>query len=383
MSDDSSQKYCLRWNNHQSNLLTVFDDLLQTEAFTDVSLVADNNQIIKCHKIVLAACSSYFQSLFIALPCQHPIIILKDVKYSELRAILEYIYHGEVNVQQNQLRDLLQIAQMLQIKGLIEYDNNIEGQLSDNDQQEDLMETSLSPPPAISTSTNASNMAVHSSGHMSPPHSTDGIYSGFYSKSSSINQTASEINQLHNQLAYWPLLHHVGQQLSPRSSSILPSALSGNGGSSSSRDNGFESSPPHKRLKKPLHSNLLQSSLLHSNLLSNRDTPILRTVLGQGHADSSVTGVSLLQPNNHESMHFRSSSNGSANDNDNHRRPIDSAHNETAHSSHTDPSIDEDEKRPSSQSHTTNTKSGRLFKLYHDSIPISNYILIDFSEIIP
>lgn len=347
MTDDmtSAQKYCLRWNNHRSNLLTVFEDLLQTEAFTDVSLVADNGQIVKCHKIVLAACSSYFQSLFIALPCPHPTIILKDVKYSELRAILEYIYRGEVNVQHDQLKNLLKIAQMLQIKGLVEYDDNVGGRFSHNDfhRHEDMMETSLSPPPAISTSTNATNMAVHSSGHMSPPHSTDGIYGGLYNKGTTSGTTSD-----FNQFPYWslPLLH--AHQLSPRSS-ILPSALSGNGGSSS-YDNGYNESILLKRKK------------LHSSL-PNHDTPILRTVLGQSHADSSL-GTSMLQSDNHEPMHLRSSSNGSANDNDNHRGNIDSAHNETAHSSYTEPSVDEDEKRPSPQSHTTNTKSGRLFKLY-------------------
>ncbi|EFN68347.1 Protein bric-a-brac 1 [Camponotus floridanus] len=341
----SAQKYCLRWNNHRSNLLSVFEDLLQTEAFTDVSLVADNGQIVKCHKIVLAACSSYFQSLFIALPCLHPTIILKDVKYSELRAILEYIYRGEVNVQHDQLKNLLKIAQMLQIKGLVEYDDNVGGRFSQNDfhRHEDMMETSLSPPPAISTSTNATNMAVHSSGHMSPPHSTDGIYGGLYNKgrtSGTTSGTTSDFNQMQNQFPYWSLPSLLHHQLSPRSSSILPSALSGNGGSSSY--DGFTESLKRKK-----------TSLLNP---PNHDTPILRTVLGQSHADSSL-GTSMLQSDNHEPMHLRSSSNGSAND-DNHRGNIDSAHNETAHSSHTEPSVDEDEKRPSSQSHTTNIKSG-------------------------
>lgn len=55
------QLYCLRWNNHRSNLLTVFDQLLQNEAFTDVTLACEGGTSVKCHKMVLAACSSYFQ----------------------------------------------------------------------------------------------------------------------------------------------------------------------------------------------------------------------------------------------------------------------------------------------------------------------------------
>ena len=36
--DPLSQVFCLKWNNHQNNLLTVLDHLFQTEAFCDVTL---------------------------------------------------------------------------------------------------------------------------------------------------------------------------------------------------------------------------------------------------------------------------------------------------------------------------------------------------------
>lgn len=49
---------------------------------------------------------------------KHPIIILKDVKYAELRAMMDYMYRGEVNISQDQLAALLKAAESLQIKGL-------------------------------------------------------------------------------------------------------------------------------------------------------------------------------------------------------------------------------------------------------------------------
>ena len=100
--DPMSQVFCLRWNNHRNNLLTVFDQLLQTEAFCDVTLACDNNSI-KCHKMILSACSSYFQQLFMENTCEHPIVFLKDIKYEEIRTILDYMYKGEVNVAQEEL----------------------------------------------------------------------------------------------------------------------------------------------------------------------------------------------------------------------------------------------------------------------------------------
>lgn len=49
---------------------------------------------------------------------KHPIIILKDVKFDELKAMLDYMYRGEVNISQEQLSTFLKAAESLQIKGL-------------------------------------------------------------------------------------------------------------------------------------------------------------------------------------------------------------------------------------------------------------------------
>ena len=56
----ASQRFCLRWNNHQSNLLNVFDQLLHDESFVDVTLAVEG-QLLRAHKMVLSACSPYFQ----------------------------------------------------------------------------------------------------------------------------------------------------------------------------------------------------------------------------------------------------------------------------------------------------------------------------------
>ena len=51
---------------------------------------------------------------------QHPVIILKDVKYEDLSGIIEFIYHGEVSIDQECLPGFLQAAESLRIKGLTE-----------------------------------------------------------------------------------------------------------------------------------------------------------------------------------------------------------------------------------------------------------------------
>ncbi|KAF5275595.1 hypothetical protein FQA39_LY06707 [Lamprigera yunnana] len=115
----SSQRFCLRWNNHQSNLLSVFDQLLHDESFVDVTLAVEG-QLLRAHKMVLSACSPYFQALFVNHPDKHPIVILKDVPYSDMRSLLDFMYKGEVSVDQERLTAFLRVAESLRIKGLTE-----------------------------------------------------------------------------------------------------------------------------------------------------------------------------------------------------------------------------------------------------------------------
>ncbi|KAI8117465.1 isoforms H/M/V, Longitudinals lacking protein [Lucilia cuprina] len=116
---DDDQQFCLRWNNHQSTLISVFDTLLENETLVDCTLAAEG-KFLKAHKVVLSACSPYFATLNILQEQydKHPIFILKDVKYQELRAMMDYMYRGEVNISQDQLAALLKAAESLQIKGL-------------------------------------------------------------------------------------------------------------------------------------------------------------------------------------------------------------------------------------------------------------------------
>ncbi|XP_014250718.1 longitudinals lacking protein-like isoform X3 [Cimex lectularius] len=118
-----NQQFCLRWNNHQSTLISVFDNLLESGTLVDCTLAAEG-QYLKAHKVVLSACSPFFEGLFSQHYEKHPIIILKDVTFGELKAMLDYMYRGEVNISQEQLGAFLKAAESLQIKGLTDSSGN-------------------------------------------------------------------------------------------------------------------------------------------------------------------------------------------------------------------------------------------------------------------
>ncbi|XP_045124099.1 zinc finger and BTB domain-containing protein 45-like isoform X3 [Portunus trituberculatus] len=112
-----AERFLLKWNNHQTNLVTVFDQLYEQEAFTDVTLACDG-RTFAAHKVILSACSPYFQALFLGNPCKHPIIFMRDVRAGDMEALLSFMYRGEINVHQHDLSSFLRTAESLQIKGL-------------------------------------------------------------------------------------------------------------------------------------------------------------------------------------------------------------------------------------------------------------------------
>ncbi|KAK9878052.1 hypothetical protein WA026_020680 [Henosepilachna vigintioctopunctata] len=114
---DNDPQFCLRWNDHQSTLVAVFDRLLENEALVDCTLAAEG-KCLNAHRVVLSACSPYFELLLSKHYDKHPIVILQDVKFQELKAMMDYMYRGEVSISSDQLGALLKAAKSLQIKGL-------------------------------------------------------------------------------------------------------------------------------------------------------------------------------------------------------------------------------------------------------------------------
>lgn len=113
----------LRRVNHTEEIVAGFSKLLKSESMTDVTLICSGGQTIRAHQVILATFSPYFRAIFEAQPftnnpCQYPVIVIKDLAFSELRAILEFIYRGEVSISRDKLSLVLQAAKALEVSGL-------------------------------------------------------------------------------------------------------------------------------------------------------------------------------------------------------------------------------------------------------------------------
>jgi len=137
----SSEKFCLRWNDFETNISVAFRELREEKDFFDVTLACDDSQI-QAHKVILSACSPFFRNVLRRNPHQHPLLYLKGVKYKELLSVLNFMYMGEVNVAQEELNSFLAVAEDLRVKGLTQNNSS-----SDSKPKSEPPKISRPPPP--------------------------------------------------------------------------------------------------------------------------------------------------------------------------------------------------------------------------------------------
>lgn len=99
--------------------------LLDQSHLTDVTISAEG-RTLRAHRVVLSACSSFFLELFRTLEStNHPVIVIPGASFSSIVALLTFMYSGEVNVYEEQIPMLLNLAETLGIKGLADVQNNV------------------------------------------------------------------------------------------------------------------------------------------------------------------------------------------------------------------------------------------------------------------
>lgn len=117
----------LKWQSFPSHLAVSLDTCYEKQQFVDLSLVCKDGTILKCHKMVLANSSTFFRRLLVANEHPHPMIILHDIEADDLKTIVNFMYCGEIQVVQSEVRRLLKLAEILEVTGLRHIQTSILG----------------------------------------------------------------------------------------------------------------------------------------------------------------------------------------------------------------------------------------------------------------
>ena len=95
-----SEKFSLKWNDYQSNWNKALNELRKDTDFADVTLISDDKVKFSAHKILLSSCSNLFKFILKGNVQANSLLYLSGVNSLNLGFILDYIYHGEVNIYQ-------------------------------------------------------------------------------------------------------------------------------------------------------------------------------------------------------------------------------------------------------------------------------------------
>ena len=106
----------LTWPKFSDHVKEVFQDVMTSADFTDVTIVCDDQEQFRAHKLVLSACSPVFRRIISCLTTKDSVIYMKGVKHKEMKSILEFIYLGQSTFYEDRLDEFLNVARDLDIK---------------------------------------------------------------------------------------------------------------------------------------------------------------------------------------------------------------------------------------------------------------------------
>lgn len=143
----SEDMFCLKWSNFQRSVSSEFKKIQEEAELVDITFACEGG-MFGAHKLVLFACSPYLKTVLkvrlfaygiihiISLilnddyrfffscqnpknnPCSHPIFFMNGVKQSILKSILDFMYLGEVRINQEDFTDFIRVAELFKIRGV-------------------------------------------------------------------------------------------------------------------------------------------------------------------------------------------------------------------------------------------------------------------------
>merc|ERR1719342_398218 len=109
------EKFNLTWHTFSSHGKELFKHLMESQEFTDVTLVSDDQHEYRVHKFILSACSTVLRKILTSNPLNTS-IYLRGIHHKEIESILQFIYLGEATFYHERMNEFLNIAKNLDIK---------------------------------------------------------------------------------------------------------------------------------------------------------------------------------------------------------------------------------------------------------------------------
>ena len=139
-----ADKFCLRWNDFDTNISSSLRELRDDKVLFDVMLVSGREQV-PAHKVILSASSPLFRDILTRNPHHHPLLYLGGVSADNLKYVIDFIYNGEVNVAQDDLNSFLLAAEELQVKGLTQKDSSNNSNSNDKQSKSKAGQSTIAP----------------------------------------------------------------------------------------------------------------------------------------------------------------------------------------------------------------------------------------------
>lgn len=114
----NSKMLQLNWNDYTTSFCNSAKELMDDRDFMDVTLAFDDDEQIETNKFMLSLCSPFFRQIFKRNKHNHPLLYLKGIKSMNMKKIIDFIYHGEACVPEDDLETFLSNANELRLKGL-------------------------------------------------------------------------------------------------------------------------------------------------------------------------------------------------------------------------------------------------------------------------
>ena len=128
-------KYCLKLSDFQEKVKSTFGALRNDREFVDVTLACEDAFQIDCHKAILASSSPFFENILTKLKHPRPLIYMRGMREADLVAMLDFIYFGEVNVEEEHLLGFLGLSEELGLKGLADSGESVLGSGAKNNHE--------------------------------------------------------------------------------------------------------------------------------------------------------------------------------------------------------------------------------------------------------